>query len=250
MAYIPSLEQVQVGLESSYGDGTAATITLVGIENFTVNPRVDAEQIVDKRGDTFPSHDSVVNKRWAEATLDGYLNYQQFYIVLDSLFGTQEPVGGVYSYSASGNWTGPAEQSIAFYSGQAGGLFKTAGALPTEVTITGSSGGPVKFSETLFGIAPVDGASFDASDNPSVDYAMGSHCALFLDEDKTANPGTSALADTAFSFEFRIIPNRKQVWHLGEIAPDSYLTCAEFLRVKSNPAIPTYSLLCSISISP
>ncbi len=222
MAMITPVEKVQLGVEAAYGDAAAATVTMVGVEEVEIEPHVDAEQLVDKRGTTMPAHEAVITRRWCEGTISGYLNYQQAYLMLDGMFGFATPVGTVRTWLASLDWTPEVEKSMVLYYGQTGGLFKVAGLLPSEIRISGGSGEAVKYSVRFFGLAPTDGAVFAAVADPAVNYVMGSHCVMALDSGLTTAPGATALADTAFRFEAVITANRRPVWHLGEIAPDSW----------------------------
>ncbi len=219
MTYIPALEKVQIGLEATYADGAAATVQLVGVENCRIDPHVDAQQLADKRGDAFAGHDAVITKRWSEGVIEGFLNYQQTRHWLDGMFGYDASSPHTYLATADHSVT---EKSLALYYGQTGGIYKAAGVLPTELVISGGSGEPVKFSFKWFGQPAMDSASFAALSDPAVAYVMGSQCSLYLDSGITSNPGTTLVADSAFRFEFRFSANRKPVWHLGDVAPDSY----------------------------
>jgi len=224
MTYIPSLNKFQVGLEATYADGATATIQPHGITNVRVDPHVEATQLIDKRGTTMPAHESFINKRWSEGIVEGFVDYDTFYFWLDGVFGKDTPAAGVYDYLASLDWSPEVEQSLALYYGQTGLIYKCPGVLPSEFTISGASGEPVKFAYKFFGNPAAAGASFaaltDATNVP--EWAMGHNASIYIDAGKTALPGTTLVADLAFSFEANITSNRKPVWHLGDQAPDSW----------------------------
>ncbi len=219
MTYIPALEKVQIGLEAAYGDGAAATVQLVGVENVRIDPHMDAQQLADKRGDAFPGHDAIVTKRWSEGVIEGLLNYQQARHWLDAMFGYDAT--SPHTYLAQAGYA-TAEKSLALYYGQTGGIYKVAGVLPTELRISGASGEPAKFSLRWFGQAAADGAAFAALSDPAVNYVMGGHGSIYIDQSLTSNPGTTLVNDSAFTFEFVFNANRKPTWHLGDTVPDSY----------------------------
>jgi len=222
MTYIPSLHKVQIGLETAYGDGAVGSIQPPGIINLRLDAKVEAEQLIDKRGTTMPAHESFVKRRWSEGSIDGYLNYQEAYIWLDGMFGEATPAGGVYTYSGSANWSTEVEQSVALYYGQTGALYTVAGVLPSELKISGATGEPLRFAYNFFGLPVTDGATFEDLSDDAVEWCMGTHTTIYLDEGDDAAPGTTEMEDVAFRFDASITANRKPVWHMGNQEPDSY----------------------------
>ncbi len=220
--YIPSVNKVQIGLEAAYGDGAAATIQPPGILDIRIDPKVEAEQLKDKRGNTMPSMESFIKRRWVEGIVEGYLNYQEAYVWLDSMFGEATPAAGVYTYLASLDWDPEVEKSIALYYGQTGLIYKATGVLPSELTISGATGEPVQFSYKFFGDTAVDGASFAALSDDVVEWAMATHATIYLDAGRSAEPGTTPMTDVAFRFAANITANRVPVWHLGNQTPDTW----------------------------
>ena len=219
---IPSLNKVQIGLEVAYGDGAAATIQPPGILNIRIDPKVEAEQLQDKRGNTMPNMESFVKRRWVEGIIEGYLNYKEAYIWLDGMFGEATPVGGVYDYKASLDWASEVEKSIALYYGQTGLIYKASGVLPKDLTISGATGEPVNFSYKFFGDEATDGASFAGLSDDTVTWMMATEAILFLDEGRSSAPGTTQMTDVAFRFSANMTANRQPVWHLGNQIPDTY----------------------------
>ena len=222
MTYIPSLHKVQIGLEDSFGSGAVGSIQAPGITNLRLDPKVEAEQLIDKRGTTMPAHESFVKRRWSEGTIDGYLNYQEAYVWLDGMFGEATPVGDVRTYSGSQNWASDTEQSIALYYGQTGALYTVSGVLPTELNISGATGEPLRFSYGFFGLPITDGATFEDLSDDVVEWCMGTQTSIYLDEGADAAPGTTPMTDIAFRFDAIITANRKPVWHMGNQTPDAY----------------------------
>ena len=222
MAYIPSLHKIQYGIEAAYGDGAAGTIQIPGITNIRVDPKVENEQLPDLRGDTMPSHEAFVKRRWAEGDIEGHINYQEFYLYLDGMFGEATPAGNVRTYLGSLDWDPEVEASISLRYGQTGLIYMVPGVLPYELRITGASGEPAKFSYRFFGHPVEDGAAFAALTDDVVEWAMGHHSQLYLDDLRTAMPGTTPLTDLGFRYEIAIRANRKPVWHLGDQEHDSW----------------------------
>ena len=222
MTYIPSLHKVQWGIEAAYGDGGAGTIQVPGVMNLRIDPKVEAEQLKDKRGTTMPAHESFVKRRWCEGVIEAYANYQEFYLLLDGMFGEAIPVGDVRTYLASLDWDPEVEQSLSLRYGQTGLLYMVPGVLPYELVLSGASGEALKYSYRFFGRPVVDGASFAALSDASVEWMFGHDCTLFLDNLATAMPGTTPMTDLGFRFEARITCDRKPVWHLGNQEHDAW----------------------------
>jgi len=227
MTYIPSIHKVQLAQEAAYGAGTAGAIQVPGVTDLSIYPKVDAEQLKDKRGTTMPSTEAFVKRRWAEGILHGYLNYQEFYYYLDAMFGLATPAGNTRTYIGSLDWItvvaqAITEKSLSLRYGQTGLLYMVPGVLPYELRIMGASGEPARFSFRFFGHPVEDGASFAVLTDDVVEWAMGHHSQLYLDDLRTAMPGTTPMTDLGFRYEIVITSNRKPVWHLGDQEHDSW----------------------------
>ena len=215
--YIPSNEKIQVDQEATYGEGAAATVQLAGV-TCRITPKPDAEQVIDKRGDSMAAHQAIVTRRWSEIAIDGLLAYEQAHLWYDSLFGLDATDPKAYLADLDHS---VALASLCLYYGQTGLIYKVPGILPYSLNIKGESGKPVTFAYRAFGQAAVDGASFAALSDPSLTFCMGHHATVYLDP--IAGPiGTTALTDLAFSWDALITGNYKPVWHLGDLVPDSH----------------------------
>ncbi|HLC03018.1 MAG TPA: phage tail tube protein [Anaerolineales bacterium] len=215
MTYIPALEKIQIGEEGTYGDGAVATIQLAG-KTCRIDPHVEAEQVIDKRGNTMPAHVALVKRRWSEGLISGFLDYETARLWLNTMFTVDASSPHTYLAVLAGQTPG----SLSLYYGQTGLLYKVTGVIPSSLSIKGASGEPVTFEYKFFGQAADAGASFAGLSDPAPVFVMGHHCNLYLDP--IAGPiGTTALTDLAFRFEAMITCNRKPVWHLGDQVPDS-----------------------------
>ena len=223
MTYIPSMHKIQVAQEAVYGDGTAGAIQPPGITNFNVDPRVEAQQLIDKRGTTMPSHESFVKKRFSEGLVEGFVNYDELYLWLDGMFGYEAiDTGGVRTYLASQDWDPEVEKSLSIRYGQTGLLYLVEGVLPYDLHFSGASGEPLQFSYRFFGRPAEDGASFAELEDDTPTWAMGYHTVVYLDDGKTSACGTTPMTDLAFRFDARITSNRKPVWHMNNQEHDSW----------------------------
>lgn len=219
MSYMPTLNKLQIGVEAVLMDEGVDTIEPVGITNVRITPKVEAIQIPDKRGDTMPAWLSMVTKRWSEGTIEGYLDYERFQTFLDTMFNADAT--SPHAYKADLDWSGAAEKSLSLRYGQTGLLNLVGGVLPTELIVTGESGGLLQYTYNFFGGDVSDGATFAALTVDTPDFAQAL-TTIYIDEGLGATIGTTALADTAFKFSWKVSANRAPVWHLGELVYDSY----------------------------
>lgn len=222
MAYQPALHKIQIGREAVINTPVAGSIQPPGITNVRITPKVEAMQLIDKRGTTMPAHEAFVKRRWSEGVIEGYLNYKEAYLWLDGMFGEATPAAGVYSYLASLDWAAETEKSLTLLYGQTGLLYRVAGVLPSELVLKGASGEPITFSYSFFGQPVSDGASFASLSDDVVTWAMSTDTELYMDAGLGATVGTTPLADVAFSFNASVTADRAAVWHLGDQAHDSY----------------------------
>ncbi len=222
MVYIPSLNKVQVGLETTYGASTTATIQLPGITDIQITPKVEAEQLIDKRGSAMPSHESFIKRRWVEGSIEGYANYTEMGIWLNGMFGQSSVSTGVSTYMASDWSTAYVEKSLTLQYGQDGLTYTAAGVLPYDLTISGATGEPVTFASKFFGQSLVDTTTFAALSDDTVVWMMGPQATIYLDAGTTIAPGTTPMTDIGFRFAANILSNRVPVWHLGNQQPDSW----------------------------
>lgn len=215
--YIPSLEKVQVGLETAWGDLAVPTVQLVGVTSCRITPRVESTQIKDIRGTTMPSYISVVNRAWAEADVSGVVVYTHFRHWLDAMFGIDATAP--YAYLAELDPT-TTIRSFNLLHGQPDIDYSAGGLIIDRLRISGSTNGPLTYTAHLLGKGVVDD-TLEVLTDDAVVVAMGNHCALWIDP--IAGPiGTTAVTTTAFAFEMDIAVDRALVWHLGSLNPSTF----------------------------
>jgi len=226
MTYIPSINKVQISEEAAYGDGAAGTIQMPGITNIQVDPKVEAEQLMDMRGTAMPAHEAFVKRRWSEGILEGFVNYQEFYHYLNGMFGEATVAANVRTYIAHLDWINVVEQAVTEQShalryGQAGLIYLVEGVLPYELRVAGGDGA-LTFGYRFFSRPAEDGASFAALSDDVVEWAFSHHSVLYLDDGISAAPGTTPMTDLGFRFDAVITANKQPVWHLGNQEHDSW----------------------------
>jgi hypothetical protein len=220
--YITTLEELQIGLETAWGDGATPTVQPAGITDCRLVPKVEATQLTDKRGDTMPAHLGMVTRVFSEADLSGVLTYEDIHYWLDGMFGKVTPADDVYTYSGSMNWASPhpAIQTYNFVYGQTGAVYAASGMVMDRLDINGATGAPITFTSHFFGKAISDGALENLTIT-SVNPAMGADISLFID-DAGGTIGSTEIVAEAVTFAASIAPDRKPVWHLGSLQPDNY----------------------------
>ena len=223
MVYIPSLNKIQYGLEAAFHDAAVDTIEPVGIETFRIDPRVEVVQIPDMQADTF-MHEAMVTKRWSEGVVEGYVDYDRFYVYLDGFFGKATPAGNVRTYLGSNDWVGEVPQSLAIRYGQTGALYGCYGVIPYSFSLVYEDGQPLKYAYNFFGGAIIDGATFAAVVVDVPTWAMTHQTELWIDAGIGATVGTTPIADIAFRAEVELSCNRKPIWHLGDQVWDSIIS--------------------------
>lgn len=215
--YIPSLEKVQIGLEAAWSDAAAPTVQLVGITDCRITPKVESSQVPDKRGTTMPGYIATVNRVWAEAELGGLLTYLQIRYLLDGLFGIDATSPHTYLADLDAS---PTLQSFNLVYGQPDITYGMAGGIMDRLNIKGNNNGPLTFQTHLAGKGSGTD-TLEALTDPAVVVAMGNHVQLYIDP--VAGPiGTTEVANTAFSFDANVTVDRKLVWHMGSLNPDSF----------------------------
>ena len=214
MTYIPVLNELQIGEEAAIGDGAAATIQLVG-KTVMLNPRVEAQQVIDLRGTTMPAHQAMILRRWSEGSIDGLADYLTMRNFLDGMFSVD--ASSPHAYIAV--LAGQTPKSHSLYYGQTGLIYKVSGMIGNSLKLSGKSGGSVEMSYGFWGQPCVDGASLGALADPTAILIMGSHCSLYLDPIATA-VGTTPLTTLGFAFDATITNDRQPVFHLGSAVPD------------------------------
>lgn len=220
MSYMPCLEKIQIGQEAVIGTGVVTDIQLPGITNVRIDPKVEAMQLIDKRGTTMPSHEAFIKRRWSEGTIEGYLNYKEAPVWLNGMFGTDD--SSPHAYLAQPAWAGAAEESLTLKYGQTGALFSVDGVMCKNLKLSGSAGEPVMFAYDFFGKPVADGATFAALADDTVTWVQGTDATFSMDAGSGATMGTTELELTGFSWEANITCDRQPVWHLGSQQHDSY----------------------------
>ena len=164
-----------------------------------------------------PAYIASVNKLSGEAEVSGVVCYSHFRHWLDALFGIDATPP--YTYLADLD-AAVAIRSFLLCHGQEDVTYSMGGAILDSLRIQGPTNGPLTFTAHLMGKGVTDDILEVLTDDAVV-LAMGHHCQLYLDP--IGGPiGNTEILNTAFSFEANITVDRKLVWHLGSLNPNSF----------------------------
>jgi len=227
MAKLDALFEVQAGTEATdaWGTEVASTVKLMGVEELTISPMITAEQVNELRGTLQPGYRSHIRAAHGEATMSGLLEIDDFPYLLLTMGGplaaaTDAP--GNFTYT----WTAPTEDSDA--EAQSLTLMKTdrvdtyslLGAVVNSLTVEGESGGPITYEASFVGkvvSTDVHAVLADRVTKP----AMGHMGQLYIDPGSDA-PGTTEIANQAYSFSWNVNANRKFLTHIGNLNPSGF----------------------------
>jgi hypothetical protein len=251
----------QLGIEAAYGCDAAPTLKLMGVESLELMPKRETEQVKVLDGRFAPSQVLVRTKHWGEATLSGLLAYEDCGLWLDSLFGaaadtnaaacTTDATGVQRIYKAPLATYNTDAAAVPTYTLIYGDTQATAtdaqvhsliSAVAQSATISGESGAAARVEVSFIG-HDVEADALDTSKvDRTVSYVMGDHWVLSIDQTTDAL-GTTIASDVAFKFSLEINTNRELLWHLGDLAPDSYRD-AEWdgllnLTIQAGPQVTT-----------
>ena len=217
------LVEVQVGTESTWGDGATATARLMGVEDITLSPTVEAILIEELRGSLSRASRAELTKVEGAASMSGILQYEDGGYLFDSLFSQATPGGaGPYTYTYNGPLgTAPTPRSLALYKGYGSVAKKLRGGLVNELTLSWETGQPVKYAAEFIGLDVVD-ATLAALSDRSTNNVMGPGTQLFIDTFATA-AGTTEITGLAFLMaELKINANRTLQPSLFQLGPQGY----------------------------
>lgn len=214
--YNPFLEEVQIAQEAAFGDAAAPTIGLAGITSCKMTPKVETQQIIDKRASSMPAYIATVNRLGGEVDMSGIVTYTQVQYLLNAMFAADAATP--FTYIAALTPAAPTTNNILY--GQPNLCYAMSGAVMDKLTFKGDSNGPLTFDAHWFGKVPVALARV-ALTPPTPIIALGGQTKLYIDPIATAH-GTTELTLTGYSFEFAMQNSRKPQWHLGTLNPDNY----------------------------
>ncbi len=223
MPYSTDLEQVQIGKEVTWGTAVTPTAKLGLIESCEITPEVEGESLPDIRGSLAGGYVQTLNKHSGSGSVQGTASYEDLQYWLESLFGIVTPSGaGPYVYAGVAPLTTvPTRRMLTVVKGQSGSVYKMAGGLVDELTISGESNAPWKFDAKLLGKVVSSGALAVLSDRTQSPI-HANHTSLYIDA-VGGTIGTTLINSAFFSFELALKANISLVPGVGSLNPVAYV---------------------------
>jgi hypothetical protein len=231
---------VQAGTETTWGCDAAPTVKIMGITGLEITETGESEQVKWMQGRLAPGNLSIRKTEEAAAQLEGLVIYEDAPYWLDMAFGRCD------SDALSAQWVSDTDTYLRLYDAPVvtfdtdleaarvmtlvrGDLAVSSnshniqGATLQTMTLEGGTGEGLTWSLGFMGKNRQADTLSPATDVPDRDVtvAMGGHCSLYIDP-STATVGTTAIANTAFSFSLEVDTHRTALRHLGALKPSNY----------------------------
>lgn len=216
------LLEIQVGTESVFGTAVTPTAKLMGVQNFALDPGVHAKVFHDRRGSIAPGYLAALTMVEPAAPLETLGTYEDICYLLDNLFGQASPSGtGPYTRNYSGPLGAvPTPRLLTWVYGDGTNCYKLTSGLISKLTVKGETGAPMTATADLIGKDVTSGTKAALSDR-TVNVAMGDHMAFYIDT-WAGTIGSTAVANTSYSYELTIDAKRKVDMYFGNLAGQSY----------------------------
>lgn len=248
MAYIPSLDQTQLGTESTWGTSATATGKLGLISDCSIEPNVDVETLSDIRGSLAPGYVAVLNSHKGAASLAGACSYEDLPYILDSLLMTATPgAATTYIRDYTGQLTAaPTRTKYTLYKGQSGKVQKLLGAIFTEFNLKIASNKTWTYTAKLLGKSVADGSLAALSDRTQTPI-HANQMSLYLDA-VGGTIGSTAITTIWFEAELSIKNGVGLVPKISSLTPATYVdgTAEATLKFKADVDSDTAGYLTSI----
>lgn len=211
--------QLQAGKETTWGTAVTPTVKIMGADVGSVKFSSKRESPVHKwiNGSLGPGAVGTLNSVMGELSWSGTVLYEDIAYFLDGIFSEATPSGaGPYTRAYTGATTASTTPRIfTIVYGQGSDTYKVAGCILNELTIKGTWNGPLTYDVSFIGQQQTAGTLAALSDR-AVNVVMGNHVALSIDA-LGGTIGTTAVATTAFDFEWKINANRAAKGYFGSV---------------------------------
>jgi hypothetical protein len=217
---IPDLMQSQIGKETVWGTSVTPTAKLALIEECTITPEVEASVLPEQKGSIDPGSQEALLKSSGSAKVSGIATYEDLPYWLNSLLGEVTQVGGTYTPIAPLSGT-PDRRKMTLVSGMTGGIYKLAGGIVNELTLSCEAGSPMKFEASLIGKS-VSTVTLEALSDRTVYPILSPQMKIYLDAWDGAIGTTELTGITWFSYELSLKSNAALVFGVGSLNPVMY----------------------------
>jgi len=229
MPYTPDLNQLQIGKETTWGTSVTPTAKMGLIEEVKLTPEIEVGRNPDVRGSLVGAdYVHTLDSQKAAATVSGILTYEDIGFWLDSILAinTSPSGAGPYIYPREAPLTAvPTRRMMTLVWGQTGAIYKLAGGIVKELTISFEVNKPWKFSATMIGKSIATGALAVLSDRTQTPI-HSNESSLFIDAWAGTAGGTAITAPVWFGGELSIKANTEVVMGMGSLTAAAYVDAA------------------------
>jgi hypothetical protein len=229
MPYAPDLHQLQIGKEVTWGTAVAATAKMGLIEEVSLTPEIEVGRNPDVRGSLVGAdYVHTLDSHKASASVSGIATYEDIGYWLDSLLELDAtPTGaGPYVYERNAPLTAvPTRRMITAIWGQTGAIYKMAGGIVNEFTLSFEKNKPWTFQASLIGKNVAAGALASLSDRTQTPI-HANHSSLYIDAWAGTMGSTQITNPVWFAGELNIKANAELVAGIGSLSPVGYVDAA------------------------
>jgi hypothetical protein len=216
---------LQRGLQTAFGTANAtATAKLQSVGSFALTPELQTRSLSQLRGTLAPAHQTALDMYMSNATFEvPDETFEDINYWFESLFSSAAPSGSgpyVRAYAAP-TTAEAAPKFMTLQYGQTGKVWQMNDASIANLTLSGANNTGIQVGGSLIGGKAITGALASLTDRTSLTRITGCQAALAIDAWGTA-VGTTAVADSAFSWELTINPNRQYRAYLGSCTPTAW----------------------------
>jgi len=218
-APVNELWKYQVGKEVTWGTVVAATAQLGLVEDLTITPKNEAQNLEDRRASLAPAYVAALLKESGEAKMSGIVTYEDLPFWLDGLMGIATPSGAnpyTYAYPAPLG-TVPTRRSFTLIKGNGSNVYTLSGATIKEATFTVETGQPMKYDLSFVGKLAQTGTLASLSDRTQTPI-LAPQFTSYIDA-VGGTIGTTAITTNWFSAELKISTNADVYMGIGALTP-------------------------------
>lgn len=220
---VTNLKRVQLGQESTWGTGVAASALLMGVTESSLDIPDEVLQ-VEEQGSLAPSDLVAQLKQSAAATIDYNLSYEDILFLLEGLIGDCTPTGAdpyTWAYAAPGDTAvEPREYTLEF--GMTDAEYEMVGAIFNDCGISGDidGDGVWQASANLLGKSAAE-AAMTALSRRTVELIRVVDTLLYIDA-KAGTMGSTEVSNALISFDLSIDPKYHLKYFGGSVNPGSF----------------------------
>lgn len=218
---VRDLQQVQFGLETTWGTPVAGSVKVMGVTSCSFKPNYQTARYKDIRQSLAPGTLGALEAADAgTVSMSGVVTYQDLPYFLDGIFSKVNPTGTdpyTYTYTAP-TTAAPTPRLFTILWGSSSGTYRVSGGLLAKLTIKGTNNKALTYDAEFIGEITDGSGSLAALSDRAVHVAMGNHGAVYVDA-FAGTIGSTAISSTAFEFEWMVQSNRVLKSYIGSLTP-------------------------------